>query len=188
VAASGVVALVAVLGLLAFAGGGSDSLTAQDFLPCRFTEHPTSPGGQHVDEDKKVKYSTFPPSSGDHFGATAIWNFYDEPVPKLRVVHNLEHGAVAVWYGPRLPEAQKDQLREFYFEDPNAVIVTPLPALGRRVAATAWVAPPEDPTPDGGKVLRCPQVDLDALRKFRDEFRGKGPERIPTGTLVPGGQ
>jgi hypothetical protein len=187
-AASGVVALVAVLGLLAFVGGGSDSVTAEDFLPCRFTEHPTSPGGQHVDENKKVKYGTSPPTSGEHFGATAIWNFYDEPVSKLRVVHNLEHGAIAVWYGPQVPEAQQEQLRDFYNEDPNAVIVSQLPGLGRRVAATAWVASTGEPTTNGGKILRCQQVELEPLRKFRDAFRGQGPERIDVDRLVPGGQ
>jgi hypothetical protein len=164
-------------------------VTAQDFLPCRFTEHPSSAAGQHVsDENAKVKHSTSPPTSGRHFQATAIWNFYEEPVNKLRVVHNLEHGAVAVWYGPRLPEAQKEQLREFYLEDPNGVIVSPLPGLGRRVAATAWNGPPTgDPTTDGGKILRCAQVNLDAMRKFRDEFRAKGPERVTLDRLVPGG-
>jgi hypothetical protein len=48
------------------------------------------------------------------------------------------------------------------------------------VAATAWNA---DPQPLGtGRTLGCPEYNekvLDALRAFRDEHRGNGPEPIP---------
>lgn len=189
VAASGILAFVAVVVVIVLSRGGGGAPTAQDFLPARFSEHPTSPGGQHVnDENAQIDYSTVPPTSGQHYGATAIWNFYTEPVSKVRAVHNLEHGAVVVWYGPRVPEAQVNELRDFYNESPNAMLVTPLPELGRRIAMTAWVAPPTgDETTDGGKRLMMDSVDLDAMRLFRDEFRGKGPEPVPIDSNLPGG-
>ena len=49
-----------------------------------------------------------------------------------------------------------------------------------KVAATAWN---RDPEPGGtGRTLGCPRWNdgvIDALRAFRDEHRGKGPEPIP---------
>jgi hypothetical protein len=36
---------------------------------------------------------------------------YDQPVPKERAVHNLEHGAVWITYSPSLPSSQVSQLR-----------------------------------------------------------------------------
>jgi Protein of unknown function (DUF3105) len=190
-AASGIVAFAAVLAVIVMAAGGGNggSVTAEDFLPARFTEHPTSAAGQHTNsENEKVDYSTFPPTSGRHFGATAIWGFYTEPVNPLRAVHNLEHGGIVVWYGPRVPPGEVNELREFYNEDPNAIVVTPLAGLGRRVAMSAWVAPATgDATKDGGKLLMMQQVDPDAMQLFRDEFRGRGPERLPTDSLLPGG-
>jgi len=60
------------------------------------------------------------------------------------------------------------------------------PTLGRHwppgyaVAGTAWN---RDPEPGGtGRTLGCPRWSdgvLDALRAFRDEHRGNGPEPIP---------
>jgi hypothetical protein len=51
---------------------------------------------------------------------------------------------------------------------------------GVKVAATAWN---RDPEPGGtGRTLGCPRWNdgvIDALRAFRDEYRGKGPEPIP---------
>ena len=48
------------------------------------------------------------------------------------------------------------------------------------VAATAWN---RDPQPGGtGRTLGCPEWNekvVDALRAFRDEHRGRGPEPIP---------
>ena len=36
----------------------------------------------------------FPPSSGQHYPAWAVWGFYTEPVNPRMVVHNEEHGGV----------------------------------------------------------------------------------------------
>ena len=35
-------------------------------------------------------------------------------------------------------------------------------------------------------VASCPKFDEKAFTAFRDEFRGKGPERFPVSILTPG--
>ena len=36
----------------------------------------------------------------------AVWDFYDEPVPLVQTVHNLEHGGVVIHYGPQFPQGR----------------------------------------------------------------------------------
>ena len=192
-AGSGVVALVAALGIVFLVGSGGDSGLQEGRIAgtsCTLSFHPTSPPNQHTtNENLKVKYSTFPPSSGRHHVTPAIWNFYDKPVAPIHAVHNLEHGGIVIWYGPRISAAEKTRLRGLYNESPNSMLATPYPPLGRRVALTAWVATGGKPTKDGGKVMMCASADeanIGAMRRFRDEFRGKGPEKVPVSYNRPG--
>ena len=108
----------------------------------------------------------------------------------------MEHGNIVIWYGANVSEAERTKLTEFYEESPNAMLVTPLredaqfvkyprhEPLGSKIALTAWTAPAAS---DGTGVLAvCPEVDVDAFTAFRDEFRGRGPERFPLESLRPG--
>jgi hypothetical protein len=63
-------------------------------------------------------------------------------------------------------------LRALFEEDSYQLVLTPRRAMPYAVAATAW-----NIDPDAG----CPAWSanaVDALRAFRDEHRGNGPEQV----------
>jgi hypothetical protein len=166
----------------------------------KFVPLPADPEGQHMsDPNQRVRYGTFPASSGTHNPTTSIWGNYRVPVDPRQAVHNLEHGGIVIWYGPDISAADRAALDAFYEDDPNAIIITPIPdpfpgvtypkhePLGSQIALTTWTAP-EDNAADGTVyIATLPGFDADAFAAFRDGFRGKGPERGPVSQLVPGG-
>ena len=136
-------------------------------------------GNNHLDDPDEVpEYETSPPTSGDHFadfdqagaGAFADGAFLDTPPPN-RVVHSLEHGRVAIQYSPDLAEEDQLALKGVFDEDRPGVLLFPNDEMPYEVAATAWT-----------RLLGCETYEgaatLDAIRLFRDEFRGKGPEAV----------
>ena len=84
-----------------------------------------------------------------------------------------------VWFKPKLAEDARADLKAFFDEDSFQMIITPNDTMRYQVAATAWTA---DPQPLGtGHLLGCPRYSekvFDALRAFREEYRGRGPEAI----------
>ncbi|MBA2333188.1 MAG: DUF3105 domain-containing protein [Actinobacteria bacterium] len=195
IAASGLAALVVVVGFLLLGGSGDESETAVlEGADCTLRSFPalanTSDHSDVPTLETKPKWNSFPPTSGPHFGQTAVWGSYDEPVPLVQTTHNLEHGAVIIQYGDDVPEAEVEAIRGFYEDDPNALIVAPLDELGTKIALTAWTAPEPTPgsTPDRGRgyLAECTEFGERAFSTFVDEHRGKGPERIPIDMLTPG--
>jgi hypothetical protein len=135
----------------------------------------------HVAEiTARIDYPTNPPTAGMHFGAAAEDGIYPETPPDITVVHSHEHGRVAIWFKPGLPRADRDGLHALVEDDFDKMLLIPRAEMPFDVAATAWNAEPE---PLGtGRLLGCPsfsRATYDALRTFRDEHRGKGPEPIP---------
>ena len=196
IAGSGIAALVVVLGFLFLGGSGDKSEAAVlEGAGCTLKSFPAMANKpDHSDVptlQTKPKWNSFPPTSGPHYGQTAIFGSYDEPVPLVQTVHNLEHGAVIIHYGKDVPEAEIEKIRSFYEDDPNGLIVAPLPQLGKKIALTAWTAPEPTPgsTPDRGRgyLAECTKFDESAFSTFVAEHRGKGPERFPVDQLVPGG-
>ena len=58
------------------------------------------PPAKHLQSpDAKVKYNSFPPSSGPHYQQPAPWGIYTDPVKQTILVHNLEHGGIVIQYG-----------------------------------------------------------------------------------------
>jgi hypothetical protein len=45
-----------------------------------------------------IAYESVPPISGPHYGTIANWAVYTEPLRYEQVLHNLEHGGVAIYY------------------------------------------------------------------------------------------
>ena len=136
------------------------------------------------------EWNSFPPTSGPHFGQWVIWGEYDEPVRLAQAVHNLEHGGIAMYYGSDVPAEQVAELRSFYRSDPAAMLVSPLPRLGDKIALTAWHAPSEGDEvlvdESQGILAECTNFDENAFEAFRDAYRFEGPERIPPESLQPG--
>lgn len=127
--------------------------------------------GHVVDDGSEPEYMTSPPTSGVHSDVPLPDGAYlDYPRP-INFVHTLEHGRVAVQYSPDLSEEDQLALKGVFDEDPAGMLMFPNPEMPYAVAAVAWT-----------NLLGCeaytPEA-LDAIRDFRDEFRGKGPEDIP---------
>jgi Protein of unknown function (DUF3105) len=175
-AASGIVILGGLLLLLGLTGG-SDSKDAAESMRAAGCTYRTSnsEGDRHVRDGTKVKYRSFPPVSGDHYATPAIWSAYDQPLEQERAVHNLEHGGIVIQYGSKVPESTVTQLQEFYLDDPNGLILAPLPRLNDKIAVTAWT-----------HLATCTKFDEGAFSTFRDAFRAKGPEPRRVEDLRPG--
>ena len=191
-AASGLIGLGAVIAFLALAGGGAASAgEALRAAGCTLNEYPATRGALHVERPPKAgSYNSFPPTSGPHHPTPAPFDVYDEPVEQYRLVHNLEHGGIVIQYGRRVPRSEIDEMIAWYRDDPNGIVIAPLPALGDRIALAAWNAEPEqagDTTERGtGYLARCPGFDEDAFSAFVATYAFKGPERIPEELLAPG--
>ncbi len=92
------------------------------------------------------------------------------PVDPRQAVHNLEHGGIAIWYGPDISIADREALDRFYEEDENGIIITPIPdpypgvtypkhqKLGSKIAMTVWTGSTDASV---GKVLPC---DVSVIR------------------------
>src|SRR3954464_6424651 len=52
----------------------------------------------HRPECSDIEYSMSPPVFGDHYPVWAAYTTYDFPVPLGYLVHDLEHGAVDIFY------------------------------------------------------------------------------------------
>jgi hypothetical protein len=133
------------------------------------------------------KYNSFPPTTGTHYYLPAKFNIYKFALPQLVVVHNLEHGGVAVQYGGKVPDATVAKLRAWYLRDTNGLIVAPLPALGAKIALTAWNAPPyqgSKPDPGRGWVATCTAFDGSAFTAFVKQHRYKAGERFAKSALA----
>ena len=202
-----VLALIAVGAVLAFVmvSGGSSKSTggsvaeAMRAAGCTYQDvkAPTPPNGegQHIQTLKdKVDWNTYPPAGGQHYGLWAVWGFYTDPVNPKQVVHNEEHGGIVLWWGPKTPKSTVDKLQAFYSKSPNSMFGTPLgtingKSLGSKVAVTAWTGNSATyQRSDWGTqhLAICPTFNESAFTKFRDAYRGQGPEGIPTSQNNPG--
>jgi hypothetical protein len=130
-------------------------------------------GSTHLRNEKDApEYKTDPPTSGDHWPEQLADGAYSEYPDPIYSVHALEHGRIQIQYSPDLPEAEQLELKGLFEEDPNAMLLFPNPDMEYDVAATAWTQKIGCPTYEG-------QATIDALRDFRDVYRGQGPENVP---------
>jgi hypothetical protein len=142
----------------------------------------------HVPElPDDYEYNSVPATSGLHNAQTAIWNLYDQPVPQINYIHNLEHGGVVVQYGSEATAEAVASLGDWYGQDPRGLIVAPLapdleeddPTLADQIVAVSWT-----------HMLRCGSFDEGALDDFIDDYRGPqgdAPEKFELDSLQQGG-
>jgi Protein of unknown function (DUF3105) len=142
-------------------------------------------GNTHIKPSDPVPdYKTNPPTSGNHIEPPLQQadGAYSKYPGAQYVVHSMEHGRIEIQYSPDLPEKDQLALKGVFDESPAGVLFFPNPDMPYEAAATAW-------TTDGGELLGCPKYEgratLDAIRDFRDIYRGLGPE--PASIVVPNG-
>ena len=208
IAGAGALALAIVLIVVVGGGGGSGKSgsvanirAAMTAAGCTIATSTAAPSAQHITNfNQSITYSTFPPVSGRHYYIPAIWGNYTQVVDPRTAVHNEEHGGIDVWVGPGVSPAERKQISDFYDESPNAMLVTPIEntakgvkypkhaAPGSKIFLTAWTVEVKNGNLGKGTnvIATCPHFDEKAFKAFRDEFRGKGPERFPVDSLKPG--
>jgi hypothetical protein len=132
-------------------------------------------GSTHLEPDAQTpSYRTNPPTSGNHVTSPfqqADGAYMQTPEP-IEYVHSLEHGRIEIQYAPDLPETDQLALKGVFDESPSGMLMFPNPRMPYEVAATAWT-----------QLMGCKKYEgartLDAIRDFRDQFRGRGPEPVP---------
>ena len=143
--------------------------TAAAAAHCSVASFPTE-GRDHT--DGKVTYRTNPPTSGRHNPTPAPDRAYTVAPPPENYVHSLEHGRIELQYRPSAPAAVRDALVGVYREFTHHVMLFPNnTGMDYEVAATAWK-----------HRLGCAHFNAqvpEALRRFRDAYRDRGPEQVP---------
>jgi hypothetical protein len=183
ISAAGFVGLVVVVLIVALAGGGGNAKAAIATIRaqgCEYHKYPAQPRTPHyssLNPNPPPSWNSFPPTSGRHYYTPLPFGIYTEVMPEIRLVHNLEHGAVILQYGDKVPPAQVQQITAWYQQDANALVVAPLPKLGAKVALTAWTDWTE-----------CTGFNEKAANAFRKAFRYHAPESgvFPKSALEPG--
>lgn len=181
ISGAGIVGLVVVVLVVVLAGGGSSAEAAVKTIRaqgCRYHHYPELPRAPHystLTPSPPPKWNSFPPTSGRHYVNPVPFGLYTEPLPEIRLVHNLEHGAVILQYGDKVSQADVRRITAWYQQDANAIVVAPLPKLGARVALTAWT-----------QWAECSGFDEKAANAFRKAFRYHAPEKFPKSFLGPG--
>jgi hypothetical protein len=146
-------------------------------------------GHTHVPVGTTVDYCTVPPESGAHWPYWAAFRSYTTPVPHEMLVHDMEHGAVVVFYqcSGSCP-AVASQLQAVIDAQPvdplcsatsdagplRRLILVPDPTLDVPVAAAAWQW-----------TYRAACVDVASLSAFITAHYGLGTETLCVDGVLP---
>ncbi len=193
--AAAIVVIAGVLGYALLGGGSSGGVDAADATKqleaagCTVKSVPALKGDHTVAtaDGTSGKWNTSPPTSGPHYVQQAVWGAYKEPLLQAQVVHNLEHGGIAIQYGKDVPQATIDELQAFYDDHKNGTLLAPLPSLGSDIALGVWTTKSASNADDGTAYLvRCSDFDEASYAAFFKANQFKGPERFPMSSLLPG--
>ncbi len=155
-----------------------DLETAAEEAGCDLQLDLSDEGATHIEnEEDAPDYETNPPTSGNHWPDPLADGAYAEFPDPIYTVHSLEHGRIEIQYSPDLSRKEQLELKGLFDESPEGVLFFPNPDMPYEVAATAWT-----------QLIGCDKYEgratIDAIRDFRDIYRGQGPEgQIPI--LVP---
>ena len=111
-----------------------------------------------------IEYSTTPPTSGDHWAATAQCGFYEEDMRDETVVHNMEHGHVIMNYNLTEP-SDLSRLKDVHngLAGSDSWLVTrPYSDIPEGdIAMTAW-----------GVLDQFTGIDEERIQRFLDAYKG----------------
>ena len=170
-----------MVAVVAFGGSSPSAQAAINTIRnegCQYRKYPALPRTPHyttLNPNPAPKWNSFPPTSGRHYGNPVPFGIYTEAPLEIQLVHNLEHGAMILQYGDKVPKAQVAEIAAWYQSDENALVVAPLAKLGDKVAMTAWT-----------EWAECTGFDEKAANAFRKAFRYHAPEKFPKSYLKPG--
>lgn len=171
--------LVAVVGLVAWTGGGN----AAGGIGARATPAPSAPAGVRTFEvasrshvSGPVTYPQTPPVGGDHDATWQNCGFYADAIVAERGVHSLEHGAAWITYRPGLAADQLDILRRLAISQSHILVSAWDGELPSPVVASAW-----------GRQVALGSAADPALAEFLRAFR-VGPQTPEPGAPCTGGR
>lgn len=133
---------------------------------------------EHIPEGQEhAPYNTNPPTSGPHYSAPLApidTGFYESDIEPEKVVHNLEHGEIVIWYRPDAPSETIDAIEKVTQQQPDATVAVPWSDIEspKEFVLTAW-----------GKLQPCVQVSQEVVDHFRSLYQGKGPESVGVPTF-----
>jgi hypothetical protein len=165
----GGVALLALLGYAVWAARQPLALLGEEF-PIAEAEH--IPEGQTA-----TNYNSDPPTSGQHYSEPAEAGFYEEALPDERLVHNLEHGHIVVYYNcTNLSESDCSDLKASIRQAMERagvvsstqtlkIVAVPRPDMENLVTYTSW-----------GRLYRAESFDEDEFLLFVEQNRNHAPE------------
>lgn len=127
-------------------------------------------GRQHLPDGTQITYATNPPAEGNHYPEPQGAGIYTTQPADGHLVHSLEHGAIILWYNPKmLSNNQIKQLTNLY----NSIILsktimTPRDSMDVPVALSSW-----------GRVLKLTTIDEKQIKNFFETNYDRGPEQAP---------
>jgi hypothetical protein len=140
---------------------------------------PASGGRDHQDAGTQITYDTNPPTTGPHWppDQVATAGFYEDPVEPERLVHNMEHGQLVIWYDPGASDEVRDQIEALVEQEPAVNIATPWDDMpdGKTYVMTAWHGAGGA---DEGVRMACERPSQGVWDDFRGDYQGRGPENV----------
>lgn len=147
------------------------------------TKHAEMPSRTHVADGTEVKYSTNPPTSGDHYAAPDTAGIKESEIPDGKAVHNLEHGYIWITYRPCTDQVKTgclsdDQVKDLKRAarelpgDPSfnsqKFILSPRSKNTKPITLVAWTY-----------TLDLDKVDASIIRQFYESNVNQAPELVP---------
>ncbi len=136
-------------------------------------EHVAYQGQDHLNEGETFSnYNSDPPTSGPHGNAPTTAGFHDTPVPDGMIIHNLEHGYIAISYDcDKLTDCDsvKNNLQTLMDKFNNfKVVAVPRTNRDAAIAVTAWQ-----------RIDLMDEYDEARISAFINAWRNKAPEKTP---------
>ncbi len=172
--------VIASFGLttIPFRGGARTGTGSSDqYVDGVGEQHPITTRN-HISDSQTARYTTTPPTSGDHWAVWANCGFYPEGLPDERITHNLEHSGIVVSYNLATQE-EVAQLQKVL----DSIDLNPIWGVTRfydkiepgTVAVAAW-----------GVLDTMEGIDRDRIKKFFETYAGRlGPEKDKKGIGIP---
>jgi hypothetical protein len=129
------------------APGEDEVAQAEQAADCEVTTPGVEGPADHIDPEEapaaEELYPERPTVGGQHFGEWLDAGVYDAPVEERAAVHNLEHGAVALYHDPDLDVEQVQAITEWASSRNEAGLLDERTGAG--IVVAPWEAPLDPP-------------------------------------------